>query len=258
MTQQAPPNAQRPTPNAPAGIFVTGTDTGVGKTLVAAGLAAALRRRGIDAGVMKPIQTGALRTPAGLVGPDTRLLIEASGVDDPPELVSPVLLEAPVAPLTAAREAGVAVDLAGVMAAYETLRARHDFMVVEGAGGLCVPIREGYLMADLAREMGLPVLIVARPGLGTINHTLLTVHYARAVGLEAAVLISNAPAEPGLAEQTGAAVIREAGAVPVLGELPHDPRLAADSPDLAALRELIPGTLLDRFLAWMDVVTASA
>jgi dethiobiotin synthetase len=247
----AAPNAQRLTPN-PHGLFVTGTDTGVGKTLVAAGLAAALRRRGIDAGVMKPVQTGALRTAAGLVGPDTRLLIAASGVDDPPGLVSPVLLEAAVAPLTAAREAGVAIDLRAVMAAYETLRARHGFVVVEGAGGICVPIREGYLMADLAREMGLPLLIVARAGLGTINHTLLTVHYARALGLDTAVLINNAPADPGLAERTAAAVIGEAGAVPVLGELPHDPRLACDPPSLAAIRGLVPDALLDRTMEWID------
>src|SRR5205823_4609969 len=122
------------------GIFITGTDTGVGKTAVAAALAGALRSRGLDVGVMKPVQSGAERGPGGLVAPDGHFLAIAAGVEDPPEWVCPVCLEAPLAPSVAAEMEGREIDLGVVFAAYRALRERHDWLIVEGAGGICVPI----------------------------------------------------------------------------------------------------------------------
>jgi len=215
---------------APHGIFVTGTDTGVGKTVIAAALARAMRRHGIDAGVMKPAQTGALRTPEGLIAPDARFLATAASVDDPPALVCPVCLEAPLAPSVAARLEGREISVARIIAAYRELRGRHQRMIVEGAGGLAVPIAGAYLMRDLARELGLPLLIVARPGLGTISHTLLTVEFARAGGLEVlGVLINNYPRSPGLAERTNPEVIAELAQVSFFGVIRHDPRVDPDA-----------------------------
>lgn len=209
------------------GCFVTGTDTGVGKTAVAGALAAGLRARGLNAGVMKPVQTGVSRTERDAGGGDGGYLLRAAGLADPPDLVTPVCLEAPLAPLVAAELEGATVDLALLDAARDGLRARRDFLVVEGAGGLAVPVAPGLLMADLPRRWGLPVLVVARPGLGTINHTVLTVEFARARGLSVVgVVINGFPLDGGGdAERTNPAVIAAMTGLPVLGIIPHDPAL---------------------------------
>ena len=197
------------------GVMITGTDTGVGKTVVAGALAGALRRRGIDAGVMKPIQTG------GLESPDAAVLCRLAGIADPAELVCPVQLELPAAPSVAAEAAGTEVHIPPILEAFEELAARHDLIVVEGSGGIAVPIHGKYLFAHLALELELPVVVVARPGLGTINHTVLTVHFARAQGLEVlGVIINGYPADPDHAVRTAPAEIERITGVPVLGLLP--------------------------------------
>lgn len=209
------------------GIFITGTDTGVGKTLVAAGLVRALRARGLDAGAMKPVASGGRRTPQGLISEDAELLQKAGGLSDPLEIINPLCLELPLAPSVAAELSGVEIHLGKIREAYETLRRQHRFLVVEGVGGLLVPIRGEYLVADLAREMGLPLVIVSRPGLGTINHTLLTIAAARSHGLEIRGFIINGfrEEEAGLAERTSPAQIEKLGQVPLLGVLPFDPEV---------------------------------
>lgn len=205
------------------GFFVTGTDTGVGKTVVTAALAAALREAGVEVGVMKPVETGVPPETHPEDGSDAQALARAAGVSDPPELVGPVRLREPLAPLVAARLEGREVSLAAILEAYRALRARHAFMLVEGAGGIAVPVAPGLLMSDLARAMELPLLIVARASLGTINHTVLTVQFARAAGLEVAgVVINGVSADPDLAEQTSPAVIAEMTGVPVLAKLPRE------------------------------------
>jgi dethiobiotin synthetase len=215
------------------GIFITGTDTEVGKTFVAAGLTKALVGLGLDVGVMKPIATGGRRTPHGLVSEDALALVEAAGVTDEASLVNPVCLEPPLAPLVAARIEGRRVDLGAVWRAYEALAARHEFLVVEGIGGLLVPIDEGATVLDLILMLRLPALVVTGPGLGTINHTLLTVRCAREHGVEVVGLVINA-AQPGpkLAEgakavETNPAVLEEWCKVPVLANLPYNPNLDA-------------------------------
>lgn len=202
--------------------MVTGTDTGIGKTVVAAALAGALRARGVDVGVMKPITTGAARTESGLVSRDADFLRAASGVTDPDELVCPVRLEPATAPWTAARETGEEIHLLEILDRFEDIAELHELLVVEGAGGLAVPINGKYLFADLALEMELPLLVVARAAVGTINHTVLTIHFARAHGLDVlGVVINGYPEEPDLAERTAPEVIERLTGVPVLGLLPR-------------------------------------
>jgi dethiobiotin synthetase len=214
----------------PPGLFVTGTDTGVGKTVVACALAERLRARGVDVGVMKPIETG-----VGPQGPlDAIALAESAECDDPLELVCPVRLELPAAPDVAAEAEGRRIDLGAVRAAHDALRARHELLLVEGAGGLLVPIVPGFMMAELARELGLPLLVVTRGRLGTVNHTLLTLEAARARGLAlAGVVISHGPLPLAPADAANLASLRRILGDELVGEvLPLD---AAESPPAGAI-----------------------
>jgi dethiobiotin synthetase len=213
------------------GIFVTGTDTDVGKTWVAAGLTAALRRRGVAAVYFKPIQSGCPEEAGRLMPTDARFARELGGLDEPLELLSPITLRLPLAPGVAAAREGVRVDLNRVAVALAELAGRYEFFVVEGAGGLYVPLIDtSFLVLDLARWLGLPLAVVARPGLGTINHTGLTVGAARQAGLAVAgVIINRYPAEPSLAQKTNPGVIAALTGVPILGLVPEvaglgDPR----------------------------------
>lgn len=174
------------------GCFVTGTDTGVGKTFVSCALARGLRAAGVDIGVMKPIETG---VPAE--GPeDARALRRAAGVDDPLELICPVRFSLPASPEAAARAEERTASVEPIREAFESLAGRHAFMLVEGAGGLLVPIDARTDMADLVRELDLPLLLVARAGLGTVNHTRLSLEAAETRGLDVfGVVISHSTAD---------------------------------------------------------------
>lgn len=211
-------------------LFITGTDTGVGKTVFAGALAGALRQRGLDAGVMKPAQTGASRTPSGWLAPDARFLALAAGSTDPPELICPQCFAAPLAPWVAADLEGKVVDLDCIGAAYAELRRRHDWLIVEGAGGLAVPLASDYLMCDLARDLDLPVLVVARGALGTLNHTLLTVSFAQAAGLEVLGVVINVTGDCSLqTAQANGESLRRLLPVPVLGVFPRDATVDSDA-----------------------------
>ena len=242
------------------GIFVTGTDTGVGKTVVAAGLAGALRRRGIDTGVMKPFQTGTTMRDGQLFAPDAQFLVTVAGVDDPMALVCPVMLDAPLAPSAAAKLAGRRIGIGDVLPAFDELCRRHSFLVVEGAGGLAVPIDGRDTMRDLAAVLQLPVVIVARPSLGTINHTTLTVEYARAAGLDVVgVVVSNYPDVPDLAEQTNPEAIEALTGVPVLGLILHDADVDTETGRAGRIvDDMAANPLLDRLLARLTALTPAA
>ncbi len=208
------------------GLFVSGTDTGVGKTVVACALVRGLRARGLDVGAMKPVETG-----VGPEGPlDALALREAAGGGDPLEDICPQRFVLPAAPTVAATAEGRAVDLAALRAAYARLAARHDALVVEGAGGLLVPATDGVRMADLAGELGLPILLVARAALGTINHTLLSLEAIEARGLElAGVVISHCGGPTSEADLANLAALRDSLASRLLGEVPA--LSAGESPD---------------------------
>ncbi len=251
------------------GVFVTGTDTGVGKTVVAAGLAGALRRRGVDCGVFKPVQTGVAPAARDAGWGDGGFLARAAGVGDPPALITPVCLEPPVAPAVAAELGAGTVNLGAVRAAGRELGRRHEFLVVEGVGGLGVPLAAGrrvsraaaappggagagggaggegaaeavnrgfFLVADLAAELGLPLLIVARPGLGTLNHTLLTVEEARRRGLTIlGVAVNRYPSEPDLAARTNLQWLPRLTGCPILLVLPDLPEVDAEAGEVGSL-----------------------
>ena len=208
--------------------------------MVACLIAAALKKRGKDVGVMKPIATGGRMTSSGLVSDDALALAAVAGAEDPYPLINPVCYEAPLAPSVAAREAHRPVEMAAVWQAYEKLRDRHETMIVEGVGGLLVPIAEGYFVSDLARMLGLPLLIVARAGLGTINHTLLTLECARAKGLAIAGVILNGArgAENDPSERSNAEEIARTGGARILGTVKHLPGLQFSADTRSRLADL--------------------
>ncbi len=209
------------------GYFITGTDTGVGKTLVAGGLAALLKNNGVNVGVMKPIATGCKRVNTTLISDDAVFLKLTAEVEDEYETINPISLEQPLAPVVAARLSNTKIDLEKVHTAYDILCERHDFIIVEGIGGLLVPIDEYYFVVDLANEMELPLIIVCRSTLGAINHTLLTVSYAREHGLDIKGIIVNHAIETSddIVVKTTIEEIKRLTGLPLLGIIPFDKRL---------------------------------
>jgi len=243
------------------GVFITGTDTGVGKTIVSAVIIRALIRKGIKVGAMKPLETGCkkaegtvpdLRTEQGgvplyragveselspwgstLIPADGMFLREMAEMDDPIDLVTPVRFEQPLAPMVAADIEKKVVDLDAVRGAYKALSGKYDFMVVEGVGGLLVPIMRSpspatrhpspFFVADLIKDLNLPVIIVACLKLGTINHTLLTVNQALREGLNVSgVIISqSALSDNTISAKTNPDAMRELCSVPILGTVPY-------------------------------------
>jgi dethiobiotin synthetase len=170
------------------GLFITGTDTEVGKTWVAGGLAGVLRQNGLNVGVWKPVQSGCT---ADAPDSDSAVLKRLSGVADCANTIATETFAKPLTPSLAARAEGRRVELGPIAEAGHKLSDSYDAMIVEGAGGLTAPLTDTQLVTDLAIHLNLPLIIVARPGLGTINHTLLTVHYARSRGLQVGGVILN-------------------------------------------------------------------
>jgi dethiobiotin synthetase len=205
------------------GLFITGTDTNVGKTWVAAGLTAVLRRRGANAAYCKPIQSGCPEEDGRLIPTDARLARELAGLAEPLEVLTPICLHLPLAPGVAAAQEGKTLELEPVARCFRELAGRYDYLVVEGAGGLYVPlISMEFLVLDMIRWLDLPLLVVARAGLGTINHTALTVKAAQQAGITVAgVVLNRYPAKPRLAEQTNPGVIEALTGVPALGLVPE-------------------------------------
>jgi dethiobiotin synthetase len=213
--------------NRPHGIFITGTDTGVGKTIIAAALVLALKKQGIDCGYCKPVASGAVKTRAGLISPDLRLILHTTGLMDPPPLMNPICLVPPLAPLPAAEMTGVQWTWPEIARPYALLQSYHDFMVVEGVGGVLVPLKKRFLVIDLIKRLDLPVLVVARSNLGTINHTLLTLtvlnqHKVKVLGF----LFNGQKGRPGPAEKTAPDIIRAFSGVPYWGSIPWDHKVS--------------------------------
>ena len=205
------------------GIFITGTDTGVGKTYVAAGIASVLALNGVNVGVMKPAETGCTIRAGRLVPKDALRLMKAAGARDSLDLVNPYRFRNPLAPSVAAELEGKEIGVDTIVNAYRILSERYDFMIVEGAGGIMVPLSQTVTYRDLAQVLGLPVLIVARPGLGTINHTVLTVTALREQNVPVAGIVINYAdgGKAGLAEKTSPAMIEKLSRVDILGTVPY-------------------------------------
>lgn len=211
-----------------SGWFVTGTDTGVGKTLIAGALALLLREHGQKVGVFKPVATGCRRdTRLGLVSEDAEFLAHCADAEVTLDSINPVRYAGDLAPMVAAERSKRPVDWAAIDAGLERVRQTSNWLIVEGAGGLLVPIDRKKNMADLAATVGLPLVIVARPGLGTINHTLLTVEAAERRGLRIAAVVINRyhPHSATLAEETNPDVIARLARIKIPLVVPFDPKL---------------------------------
>lgn len=222
------------------GFFITGTDTGVGKTLVAGGLAALCGKRGLDVGVMKPVATGCSCIEGTLVSEDAVCLKNAAGTADEYDIINPVRFEQPLAPTAAARLNNTTIDLAKIHAAYAVLRKRHNFLIVEGIGGLLVPLDDRYFVADLIGDMGLPLIVVCRPAIGTINHTLLTISSARARKLKIAGIIINESSDgcDETVKRTNREEIARFTGIPILGDIPFLKEFDMQNVDRALLANI--------------------
>lgn len=209
----------------PRGVFITATDTGVGKTLVASALVAYLTQRGIDVGVMKPIETGVSRSAKARS--DGMRLRRAAGSDDPMAEVCPYVFRLPVAPFSAARAEGTIVQIATIMRAFRGLSQKHALVVVEGVGGAYAPITQSINVLNLIHLMKSSAVVVGRSGLGGINHALLTLHALRRRNIPIVALVLNQcrPARTKIAraqEQSTVRLLRMLAGVPVIGPLPYN------------------------------------
>jgi dethiobiotin synthetase len=217
------------------GLFITGTDTGVGKTLIAGGIARVLRQQGLKVGVFKPIATGC-RDEGVLVSDDTEFLALCADAEYSLSVITPVTYKTPAAPITCAQIEGRAIDYDEIVKAYRYLCEHTDVVIVEGIGGAMVPLDAAHTVLDLAVEFDLPTVIVARPNLGTINHSLLTIAAVRNAGLPVAGLVISGynAFEADIAEETSADVICEFSDTPLLSIVPFDEQSSVEGGNLGA------------------------
>lgn len=209
----------------PRGIFVTGTDTGVGKTVVSAALLFALKSAGLDAVYMKPVQTGCRRKSGRLLAPDLDFVLSIAGLRPPPKerrLMAPYCFRKPCSPHLAARLEKRPIKLSRITSSFKALKRAHDFVIVEGAGGVLTPLAWQCSMIDLMQALALPVIIVARPGLGTINHTLLALRELRRAKLNIlGVVINDAGAtRETVIEKDNLKTIEQLGNTRIIAQLP--------------------------------------
>lgn len=191
------------------GIFITGTGTEVGKTFVAGGLISALKKRGIRVGVFKPYAAGSRA--------DAVLLKKKAGMGEALDVINPVFLKYPAAPMVSAQKEKKKINTGNVIRLFRELIKRYQYMVVEGIGGVCVPVTGRYSVVDLMRDIRLPVLVVADAGLGTINHTCLTCRELLRSKIHIAGIVLNRYRGSSLAERTNTAVVEQLLHIPVLG-----------------------------------------
>lgn len=204
------------------GFFITGTDTGVGKTLVCTALVKLFRSYGKDVGVMKPVMTGVKSNLEKTSANDAYILKRTSDTDDSLDLINPYCFKEPISPHLAARLNNQEIDEKLIKDNFNKIKIRHEIVIMEGIGGISVPFSDNFFIGDLIRELNLPAIIVARASLGTINHTLLSIHYAKRIGIEiAGVIINNMPENPSLAERANPGEIERLTNVPVLGVIPE-------------------------------------
>ncbi len=195
-------------------IFITATDTGVGKTVATSVLGVLLQSQGINVGVMKPVQCA---------GNDAQLLKKTLGLKESLSIINPIHAPEPLSPHLALKRSKQTFDLKKIRASLKTLSTQYDIVLIEGAGGLMVPLKDGYYNADLIRDLKAELIIVARLGLGTINHTLLTVHQALRYGLKIkGIIFSDTKAgRKTLPEQTNPNEIEKLSKIKVLGTIPY-------------------------------------
>lgn len=222
------------------GLFITGTDTGVGKTVIAGAIIAALRSRGINTGAMKPIETGCVTVGKSLHPSDGAFLKKMAQMEEPLNYITPSCFESPLSPFVASEMEGREVELRKIRDHFKRLTEKYDAIIVEGIGGLLVPIRKDYFVLDLIKEFELPIVVVARASIGTINHTLLTVNYAIKEGLNIAGIIINfsRSLEGNIAESTNPHAIQLLTNIPLIGVFPYLQNLQEENLERAAVKHL--------------------
>jgi dethiobiotin synthetase len=203
-------------------IFITGTDTGVGKTFITYALGLSLKKKGFDVGIMKPVETGVIKKGKEFIGSDDYFLRKNLNIKDSSAITCPYKFSYPLAPLVASEIEKKDIDINKIIVNFKLLLKRHQILLIEGAGGLMAPITEKLLVADLIKIMNIPMMIVCRPGLGTINHTLLSIKCAaRFYGLEIkGFIINNFPKNPGICEKTNPRIIEKFSGISLLGIMP--------------------------------------
>ena len=205
------------------GFFITGTDTGVGKTIIAGALIKVLCFLGLKTAAMKPVESGCAREGKILIPSDGMFLKQMAQMQGPVTQVTPCCFESPLAPFPASDLEKKSISIAEIKKAFYSLYTHYNAVIVEGIGGLMVPLRENYFVVDLAKQMELPLVVVAKPGLGSINHTMLTVHCALKEGLKVAGVIINYshPPESSLAEETNPQLLKQICPAPLIGIFPY-------------------------------------
>ncbi len=205
------------------GIFITGTDTGVGKTFVTLGLLNAFKEEGLNVCAMKPLETGCRSRHGKLIPHDALRLMKESGTKEQLDIVNPYRFKLPLAPAVAAEIEGVKIDKRRILTAYKHLLSKYDITLVEGAGGIMVPVYKKYLFLDLIKDLNLPLIIVALPGIGTINHTLLTIEAARRRGISVIGVIINyhSRIKGDISVRTNPKAIESLGDISVLESIPY-------------------------------------
>ncbi len=231
------------------GCFITGTDTGVGKTVVSAAVLLQRIEREQRVMYMKPVQTGCRQAGGERIAPDPDYGLRLAGITPAPEDradICPYRLLMPASPHLAAAREDVTISIDRILESYERLQRRHAFLVVEGAGGVLVPLNDSDTMLELMRRLALPVIIACRAGLGTLNHTLLTVRVLRDAGLDLAglVLVQTTPEPWGDIEEDNRCTLERMAAVPVTSRIAYHPALAAGTADPRILRSCVQGTVL--------------
>jgi len=236
-----------------AGVFVTGTDTAVGKTWVSLGLMAALKTQGRVVVGMKPVSAGCEATPAGLRNADATALMAQSSVALPYELVNPVAFEPPIAPHIAAADAGTSIDLRRIERAYAKLIRSSDVCVVEGAGGWLVPLGPRSSLADLAARLALPVILVVGIRLGCLNHALLTVESIERRGLPLAGWVANVLVDGSARPDANVAALEARITAPLLARVAYTSR-----PEIAHFSAAFGGTQARNFLCTLGSTPCGA
>ncbi|GAB5047332.1 dethiobiotin synthase [Thermodesulfovibrio sp. TK110] len=229
------------------GYFITGTDTGVGKTIVTAAILRSFIKKGLKVGAMKVIETGCLNKDGILLPSDGMLLRDMAEMNDSVDLITPIKMENPLSPLVASRLENAEVDIDRIFKSFETLKKKYDYLIIEGVGGLMVPlIKEEkrktnfYFVRDLIKDMELPVIVVTRPALGTINHTLLTLEALKnkKIPVKGYIINFSEPAKNDIAEKTNPQVLKELIDIPCLGVFPYLTELNKDRIGETALKSL--------------------
>lgn len=199
--------------------FFTGTDTDVGKTYVAAGIAAAIHKMGIDVGIMKPFAAGNAQK-SGFKSKDTEILAKAAQVNDPEELLNPQFFSIPASPFTASQNLGENVDVELILKSFKKLSSLHDMLLVEGMGGIMTPILKDYFVTDLIKDMNLETIIVSRTRIGTVNHMVMTCKMCKEYGIHVRGIIINNFDSDGYAPKELKRDFEKLTGVSVLGTLP--------------------------------------